>query len=385
MKIGFFTDYYLPSVAGVTISIEAFKKKLEERNHKVFIFAPACNHYIDKDPNVYRFKSLTLSKERDIYLAFPFLPDKFRLKRILDLKLDIVHAHSPFSLGFIGKYVSLKQKIPFVYTHHTNLSEYAKFYLKENFITPYLAQIWSTWFSDFSDAVIAPSCKVKKILEGYGVKKKISIISTGVNIGLFKKCPEQKEILRKKIGVSSQTKILLFVGRMELEKNPLFLVEAFNEILKQINDVVLLMVGCGVYVNKAKKFAKRLGIEKSVIFTGKVPYSDIPSYYQGSDIFCFSSLTETQGIVILEAEAAGLPIVALKDDAFVDIVKNKENGFLVKELSPKVFAGDVIKILKNPGLYNSFSLSSQKIAKSFSEEKQTEKLLNLYKELLKKS
>lgn len=383
MKIGFFTDYYLPSGAGVTISIETFRKEMEKRGHKVFIFAPASKNYTDKNPNVFRFKSLTLSKTRDLYLALPFLPEKRKIKEILNLKLDIIHAQSPFSLGFLGKYVSLRQKIPFVYTHHTHLEEYARFYLKENFFTPSLAKTWTTFFCNLSSSIITPSQKIKKVLQDYGVKKEIFVLPTGVDLNVFKKSLKQRTLLRKKLNIDEKSKILMFVGRMEAEKNPLFLVDALKEVLKKKNNVFLLMIGTGPYEKKVKDWAKKLGIEKFVTCTGKIPYEEIPSYYQGSDIFSFPSLTETQGIVILEAEAVGLPVVVLKDDVFSGIIKDGKNGFIIKKQKPEVFANSILKILDDKKLYNKFSKSSQEIAKSFSKEKQTKKLLDIYKKLLK--
>jgi 1,2-diacylglycerol 3-alpha-glucosyltransferase len=382
MKIGFFTDYYLPSGAGVTVSIETFRKELEKMGHKVFIFAPASKNYKDKNPNVYRFKSLTLSKARDLYLALPFLPEKRKIQEILNLKLDIIHAQSPFSLGFLGKYVAMRQKIPFIYTHHTHLEEYAKFYLKENFFTPSLAKTWTTFFCNLSSSIITPSQKIKKVLQDYGVKKDIFVLPTGVDLNIFQKSLKQRAILRKKLNIDQKSKILMFVGRMEAEKNPLFLVETLKEILKKTSNVFLIMIGTGPYEKKAKELAKKLGIEKFVKCTGRIPYEEIPSYYQGSDIFSFPSLTETQGIVVIEAEAVGLPIVVLKDDVFSGIVKDEENGFIIKKQKPEIFADSILKIIDDKKLYNKFSRASQKIAKSFSKEKQAKKLLDIYKKSL---
>ena len=384
MKIGFFTDYYLPSGAGVTVSIETFRKEIEKRGHKVFIFAPASKKYQDKNPNVYRFKAITLSQKRDLYLALPFLPEKKRLLEILNLKLDIIHAQSPFNMGFLGKYIALKQRIPFVYTHHTHLEEYAKFYLKENFFTPSLAKTWTTFFCNFSDLIITPSEKIKKVLKKYGIKKRIISLPTGVDLETFKKSPGQKKLLRKKLHLGEKSKILLFVGRMEGEKNPLFLINSLKEVLKEKQNVFLVMIGTGPYEKKAKDFAQDLGIGSHIKITGKIPYQEIPFYYQGADIFCFASLTETQGIVILEAEAAGLPVVVLKDDVFEGVVKDKTNGFVVEKQKPEIFAKCILKILNDEKVYNKFSSASQEIAGLFSKEKQAEKVLNIYSDLISK-
>jgi len=282
-----------------------------------------------------------------------------------------------------GKYFSLNQKIPFVYTHHVHYTEYAKLHFKKRFISPFFARAWGTWFANLSDLVITPSLKMKSELEKYGVKKKIVILPTGINTKTFCKSTKNKKEIKKKLSDAPQTKILLFVGRLELEKKIPFLIKAFGEILKKHRDVILLLVGYGSLFKKLEGEIKKLGIENFVKFIGKVPYQEMPFYYQGSDIFVFSSLSETQGIVILEAEASGLPVVALRDDAFLDIVKNGKTGFLVKERDPKIFARYVLRILNNPQLYQKFSSASQKIAESFSEKKQAKKLLEIYQSLIK--
>lgn len=386
MKIGFFTDGYLPSVHGVTISIETLRKNLEKLGHKVFVFAPAHPNYKDKNPNVFRFKSIRAFSKSDTYFALPFLPQKKQLKEILDLKLDICHAHSPFNMGFFGKYISSHQDIPLVYTHHTLYSAYAKFYLKESLITPYLARVWSTWFSNLSDLVIAPSPKIKKMLKEYGVKKKIEILPTGIDTDIFKINRKSREKLRKELKLPPDAKILIYAGRIVEEKNILFLVKSFAELKKKRENVYLLLIGPALptnpYVKKLKEEIEKEKIEKYVIFTGSIPHKKMPFYYQGSDVFLFASLTDTQGIVILEAEACGLPIVALKDDAFTNLVENKKNCFLVRKPDPKSFAKRILEIIDNPSLWEKFSHKSHQIAQSFSEEKQTKKLLEIYKSLL---
>ena len=382
MKIGFFTDTYLPVVNGVEISIETFRKSLEKMGHKVFIYAPYTPGYKDKNPNVFRFQSIRVIKKPEMRLAFPFLP-KDHFGKILDFKLDIVHSHTPFSMGLLAKYIADHQKIPLVYTHHTHYPEYAKFYIKEKIISPLLGRFLSAWYSNLSNTIIVPSYKMKRLLKEYGVKKKkpIYVLPTGVNVKIFKESKKAGLKIKEELGIAKKNKVLIFVGRIGKEKNPGFLLKATKEVLKKRN-AILLMVGDGPFLNGLKEMAKKLGIEKNTIFTGAIPYQKIPAYYQASDIFVFSSLTETQGIVILEALACGLPVVALKDNAFKGIIINNKNGFLIKKSWPENFAKKILEILKKPFLYKRFSISSRKIAKDFSEANQAKKLINIYKSLI---
>lgn len=386
MRIGFFTDTYLPIVHGVVISIESFRKNLENLGHQVFIYAPESPGYKDKNPNVFRFKSKRVIKKPAMYFAFNFLPVGHKFKEIIHFKLDIAHAHTPFGMGLLAKYISKRQLIPLIYTHHTHYPEYAKAYLKEEIILPYLAKVYTTLFSNMSDAIIAPSLKIKKLLRDYGVKKKIPIyiLPTGIDLKIFKKSLKNGRDLRKKLKISPKTKVLIFVGRIGKEKNVEFLIEAFAEVLRKRNDVLLLMVGDGPLLEDLKKLAQTLKITENVIFTGKIPYKDIPCYYQSADIFIFASLTDTQGIVILEALGCGLPVIALKDDAFSGVVFDNKNGFLVRRQSSKLFSQKIIKLLDNSSLYKKFSNQGIKTVSKFSEKNVTKKLIEIYKSQIKK-
>ena len=165
MKIGFFTDSYLPAVHGVEISMEAFRTNLEKLGHEVFIYAPRSPGYKDKNPRVFRLESMRVVKEPEMRLAFP-LAHKGKLKDIVNFKLDIVHAHTPFSLGLLGKFIAAHQKNS-LYLHASHpLSGIRQGLFQEKFILPKIAKAWSAWFCENSDAVIAPSYKIKKFAAG---------------------------------------------------------------------------------------------------------------------------------------------------------------------------------------------------------------------------
>ncbi len=383
MKIGFFSDSYLPTIHGVTVSMQNFRKGLEKIGQQVFIYAPYVKGYKEKETNIFRFRSLKMFDKSQLYLAFPFFPKNYPSK-ITKFKLDIAHAQSPFSLGLLAKYIAQRQNIPLVYTHHTHYPEYVKFYLKEKLLLPYLAQALSSWYSNMADAVISPSHKMKRLLEDYGVKRPIYVLPNGVDLDLFKKSEEEKIRLKKKYGIASETKILLFVGRMTKEKNLEFLLKAFKEILKKTKTPTLLfMVGPGPYLDNLRQLGDELGISQFINFTSSVVSSKIPEYYKMSDIFLFSSLTDNQPLVILEAIASSLPVVALKDDALEGTVIHKKNGFLIEEQDSKIFAKRVLELLSNIFLYEKFSKASLKIAANFSEENQAKKLLVIYKKIIK--
>lgn len=384
MKIGFFTDSYLPVIHGITISIDAFRKNLEKKGHEVYIYTTSSPGYEDKTPKVYRFKSIKAIKNPEMRFGFPVVQND-SLKEVINSKLDIVHAHTPLSIGLIGKFISQRQKIPLIYTHHTDYPEYAKAYLlKEKFITPYLAKLYCSWFANLANEVIAPSPKIEAQLKAAGVKRRIHILPTGINIESFKKTEENRRAaaeLRRQLNILPDEKVLIFVGRMGKEKNIEFLLHVFKEINKTRNDVKFLLIGDGPYFGKLKLKAKKLSLD-TAHFIGHIPHEKIPTYYQAANLFVFASLTDTQGIVALEAMASGLPTVALQDDALKGIINDNENGFFIKSGPPEVFARKIIDIFNDDTLYKKLSRQAELTVKNFSQENQTEKLLNIYNSAL---
>ncbi len=382
MRIGFFTDYAYPGGFGVETVIRTFKNCLEKMGHEVFIYAPDDKEIKKDEKNIFRFKSLKIQKNPKIFLSFSRLPKNRSFKEIIDFKLDIAHAHSIFAMGELAQKISKAQKIPLICTHHTDYPAWIKDNLKEKFILPRLVLNKVRNFSNQADAVIAPSSKIKVSMEKFRVTKPIYVLSNCVDLGLFYKDKSGSDKLRKKYGISPGAKVLIFVGRLSKEKNILFLLEAMGEILKSRKDTVLLLVGEGYQREELTGKARELGLGENVKFIGFIPHAKIAPFYNMSDLFVMSSLSEIMPLVILEAEACGLPIVVLDDLAFRDTVFEGENGFVVKENSPVVFAKRVEELLKNEAFYGKFSSRAEEIARGFSEEAQTKKLLEIYAKFL---
>lgn len=159
LRIGFFTDSYLPATHGVEVSIETFRRNLEKAGHRLFVYAPAVPGYRDTNRRVFRFKSVRVIENPEMRLAFPVAEDG-TMRELTRVPLDIVHVHTPFAVGLLGKYIASHQQVPIVYTHHTHYPEYAKVYLRERVVLPFLAKSLSAWFANLADAVIAPSPKI---------------------------------------------------------------------------------------------------------------------------------------------------------------------------------------------------------------------------------
>jgi 1,2-diacylglycerol 3-alpha-glucosyltransferase len=388
LRIGFFTDSYLPATHGVEVSIETFRTNLEKAGHKVFVYAPAVPGYVDTNRRVFRLKSVRVIDNPEMRLAFPVV-EGGSIRELARFKLDIVHVHTPFTLGLLGKYIATHQGIPILYTHHTDYPEYAKAYLKERVVLPYLARSLSAWFANISDAVVAPSPKIKALLRAYRVHKPIYVLPTGIELRRFRRtptCARKARALRTRLAIGPGAKVLLFVGRLGTEKNIEFFVRAFDQLRATRRDVHLVLEGDGPIRRGLQSLVTRLALGDAVTITGAVAHEEVGPYYQAADLFVFSSLTDTQGIVVLEAIASGLPVVALRDGAFTLMVKNGRNGFLVRPTaSPTRFASRIAALLQNQRKWQQFAAASARIARAFSEQEQARQLASLYDTLRRRS
>jgi 1,2-diacylglycerol 3-alpha-glucosyltransferase len=238
---------------------------------------------------------------------------------------------------------------------------------------------YSRFYLNRHSAVIAPSLKIKKLLESYGVQRPVYVLPTGLDLNKFKSAKADPAWVQK-YGIKPEDKVLIYVGRQTPEKNILFLIESFRLIFSKEPRAKIMLVGEGPLKSEIERIAKNF--KERLIFTGRIPQEETIQAYLASKIFLFASKTDTQGLVIMEAAALGLPIVALKDEAYAGMLENEQNGYTVFEEKPEAFAQAVLKILNNSELYRSFSENSKKIAENFSDIKQTEKLIEIYREVL---
>jgi len=376
IKIGFFSDSYRPYVSGVVRSIDTFKNELEKIGHEVYIFAPSYKN-VEKEPRVYRFPAVPSPTNKEFTLAIPFSLPIF--KKIKELRLDIIHTHSPFILGALAAILCRIFKIPLVFTYHTLYEHYVHYIPIGRNLARWLVIKYTNFYCNRCDLVVVPTETVAENLHQRKIRTPLTVIPTGINLDEFKK-EVSPDWLKKNYNIDrTNLKILISVGRMGPEKNIIFLLRAFQKIQLDFPQTILLLVGGGPYLEEYQQLTEKMGIEKKVIFTGNLGREAIVNCYKSADIFVFASLTESQGIVLAEAKAAGLPIVAIKAGGVGNMVKDKEDGYLVEE-NLEIFAEKTVYLLKNELLYHQMSknalknvieLSSQKSAKKLSEAYQT--------------
>ena len=382
MNIGIFSDGYRPAINGVTSSIESFRAELQKRGHNVYIFCPSVEGALI-EKNVFRLPAVDGFLPKNIPIGIPFLP--IVEKTIRPLNLDIIHTQTPFLVGSLGHRVAKKLKIPEITTYHTLLTEYAH-YLPSSLLQPlvkYGLKQLSRTFCNHADAVIAPSHSIRRILRSYGVKSPIVIIPSGIDLKRFHRLNKiEKASLCKKYNIPTDKKLILFGGRLAKEKNLDFLLDCYEKIIQQRDDLFLIYAGGGPSEDELKDLVKAKGLKNKVLVTGYLDHVEMAQFFGIGDVFAFPSVTETQGLVICEAMAAGCPILAMNSMGPKDIIKNGINGFLVTD-DKKDFIEHLVALLDDADLRQKMSQNALCDVEYFSIEKCTDRLLLTYKTAIK--
>lgn len=333
MKIGLFTETYYPQINGVATSVLMHKKLLEKLGHQVYVFTTSDPGAPVHEPGVFRVTSLPFASSRRIGI---FIHPR-TIQFIRRLRLDIIHTHTEFSLGMMGRALAKILRIPMVHTYHTIYENYTHYIIKLGVLEPAakkLARSISTRFCNSADQVIVPTEKVRNLLLTYGVRPDIAVIPTPIDVSRFggsAPSPAELEGLRAALGIGAGDNILLYIGRMAKEKNVDTLLRYLQDYLPGKEQVKLLLVGDGPERKRLEEAAEEYGIARQTIFAGEVLWDRVSLYYQLGDVFVNASQSETQGITYTEALASGLPVVAMEDPCLDGVVRHGANGFLFRE------------------------------------------------------
>lgn len=381
MHIAHFTNYYLPTVNGVVRSVEAFRKALTQQGHNVFVFAQTDGDYEDDAPFIFRYPSLTLPGEIDIPAVIPISPFVDRL--LPALKPNVIHTHHPVLLGQAAAKKAEELDLPLVFTFHTQYREYTHYFpLPQDAIQEFLKDAVETWLKDFMrkcQHIIVPSESMKEILiSDYGLQDRYTVIPTGIDLEPYQAVDGNELRARKNW---QNDKVLISIGRLAPEKNWDTLLRAASIVYQEHPDLRLVLIGDGSDKEVLQNLAAELGIAERVTFTGELPFTEVTLYLKAADIFGFASVTETQGLVTMEAMAAGLPVVAVDASGTRDIVDNGEQGFLVRNDADDL-AASIKRLLNSPEKMRRFSINALKKAKTFDVKYLAKKLTGVYEQAI---
>ncbi len=375
VNIGFFTDSYLPRRSGVVQAVDAAGRHLRRRGHRVYVFAPAYAGYADADPDVYRFSSIAPPGVPDFPLAIPY-PSP-HLRKLRGLGLEIVHTHSPFLLGGVGLWVARAFHLPVAFTYHTLYAEYAHYAPILGNLTRPLVVAHTTAYCNRCDRVLVSVPRIADLLRKYGVRTRLEVIpSVGIDPAEFQAASPAR--LRERFGIPADVPLLLFVGRLAREKGLRLLLEALVDLPSQ---VWLLLVGDGPERGDLEASARRLGVADRVVFVGVQEHARVIDALFACDLFVFPSQTETLGLVVLEAMAAGRAVVAVRAGAMPDIVRDGETGRLVSP-DPTALAGAIATFLADPSQRAAMGARGQAAAAAYAQDGLTDRLISIYEAML---
>lgn len=376
MKIGFFTDAYLPQINGVATTVEELRGSLVARDHKVYVVVPSYPKFKDTCPDVLRLKSVKLWRNPELRVSYMF-PDKI-LQKVLSLDVDVVHGFSGGATPSLGLTLAKLKRKPYVFTYNTRWNKYTHYILKGKVLKPKTVERMVKLYCNVCDHIIAPAEYIKEELISFGVKKPITVIPNGVNITKFK--PLKNNELKEKLGLGESDKIALCVARLTKEKSLDFLIKSFAKFSKSNPDVYFAIAGDGSERANLQRLIDKLNIGNKIFLLGMIPYNDIPQIYNGADVFIFASQTETEGMIVPEAMSSGLPVLAVKDRVFEQFIESGKDGFLV-EKDEGVFNSYLEKLLKDENLRSEIGKNARAKIEQFSLNEIAKKFENLYKQI----
>jgi len=374
-----FTNLYRPFVGGVPISVERFSRAYRQAGHDVLIVAPDFPGQTRGEDGVVRVSALQQFNGTDFAMALR--PGLDLTRRLDEFRPDLVHSHHPFLLGASAARAATSRDLPLVFTHHTMYEYYTHYVpLDCKVLRNYVVQL-STRYTEFCDLLFAPSESVAGILRKRGVKSPIEVVPTGVVIEEFAGGDRSRG--RTNAGIDKGCFVIGHVGRLQEEKNLRFLTRSVIRAMKRIEGSRFLVVGAGDMEEEMRGAMEDAGLGNRAVFAGKRTGSDLADLYAAMDVFVFSSKSETQGMVLVEALAARTPLVALDAPGAREAVRDGQNGRLVTVEGVRAFARAVEWIAGlDADTMDAMRDRARIVAETFSLDRCVDKALAAYRRIL---
>jgi glycosyltransferase involved in cell wall biosynthesis len=357
VRIALFTNNYLPFCGGVTISVETLRQGLEASGHEAWVFGPRLAGAVDVAARVVRYPSLPVTTYPEFALAVPYSRSIDRL--VAALEFDVIHAHHPFLLGPAARRLARRHRRPLVFTYHTRYEKYAHYVPLPLGLVQAAALRLSAAFAARADAVLAPSAVIRDELHARGVRTPIAVVPTGIDLDRFR--PGDRAAARRRLGLGDGEPVVLYVGRLDREKSVDRVLLAFERVASILPAAQLVLVGQGTETERLRRMAEALPVAARIRFLGLRPHDSLAECYQAADVFLFASETETQGLVLAEAAACGLPAVAVDAPGCDEVVRDGDTGILTKG-DPAALAEAVIGLLLDPERRRAMARRAREVA-----------------------
>ena len=383
MKICMMTNTYLPHVGGVARSVSTFADEYRKRGHQLLVIAPEFEGkpltkrdaaIVERVAAIQNFNGSDFSVRLPLAAALSARLDAFAA--------DIIHAHHPFLLGDTALRIAASKNVPIIFTHHTRYEDYTHYV---PFDSPALREIainLSTEFANLCDGVIAPSESIADLIQKRGVTSPVRVVPTGIDVKTFAAGDGAR--FRQGFKIPAKAFVVGHVGRLAPEKNLGYLARAVALFVKQTPGSRFLVVGGGPSEDAIQaEFAKQ-GVADRLLLAGKHTGHALADAYNAMDIFAFASFSETQGMVLAEAMAAGRPVVALNASGVREVMRHGKNGFMLPaRATVKTFAAHLARLHADPKLRRAFSKEARRTAEEFSKENCADLALAFYDEVRK--
>lgn len=384
MKILITSDWYSPAVNGVVTSVQNLRRELIQRGHEVRILTLSPNHRSSFQDGVTRLGSIGAGKIYPGARLRTALAGKW-VQELIDWKPDIVHSQCEFSTFFLARRITEELNIPLIHTYHTVYEDYTHYFSPSVRLGRKAVQRFTRWITSQTDCVIAPTEKVRHLLEGYQIEPPVCVVPSGIDLRKFQTMQNQEQAaamksqMREKLGIPADWTILVCVGRLAEEKNIDELIQFRASMQKnnKNNKISLLLVGDGPYRSQLEQQAEALNLSApELIFAGMVKPEEVADWYRLGDLFVSASSSETQGLTYIEALAAGVPVLCRADPCLTDVVRQGKNGWQYQTESD--FYQTLNDFLTHSEIHAELQKNAFLSSQEFSAEKFAQKLEAVY-------
>ena len=378
MNILIFTNTFTPHVGGVARSVESFTNEYRKSGNRVLIVAPEFPGMPENEEDVIRIEAIQNFNASDFSVALPLhspLTDT-----VSDFQPDIVHSQHPFLLGMTALRLARYLDLPLIFTHHTLYENYTHYLSTDSTAMERFVIELATRYANLTDHVFAPSGSVRNILQQRGVTKPISVVPTGIRLKKF--ASGNGRAMRQQLGIPEKDFVIGHLGRLAPEKNLEFLAQAVADFMRNRPKSHFLLIGTGPLQENIRNIFACTGVESRFHHLGILQKQELADALHAMDVFAFSSKSETQGLVLSEAMAAGLPVIALDAPGVREVVNDKKNGRLLQEHTPEAFSAALQWIASLNGQHMSdLKKAALDTAEEFSITRTAVKALNLYEKI----
>ncbi|MGZ9127492.1 MAG: glycosyltransferase [Candidatus Binatia bacterium] len=333
MNIVMLTNTFTPHVGGVARSVETFTDAYRQLGHRVLVVAPEFPNMPQDEANVVRIPAVQNFNGSDFSVVLPVAG--LLTEALNEFRPDIVHAHHPYLLGMTALRVARFHTLPLVFTHHTRYEEYTHYVPGNSFTLKRFVIELATRFANLCDQVFAPSESIAALLQERGVTTPIAVVPTGIDVVRFNQGDAQG--FRAAMNIPHEAFVVGHLGRLAPEKNLAFLAKAVAAFLQTDSRAHFLVVGKGPSEEEIRTIFTRAGLASRLHFAGILELPQLADAYRAMNVFAFASKSETQGLVLAEAMAAGVPVVALDAAGVQEVVRDGCNGRLLRDESHQAF------------------------------------------------